>query len=151
RPDRLSIVLVGNARAFASQLIELGFGAYDVIPVDQLDLMAPNFKRDRRAPPTLRRGSIAPSDGVRAVAYAPSGAFQNVQSAPNVQNVPNAQNVPNGPNVSNDSNDLIQRIVAAKGGLQALKSIRTVVVDADMTVSTQRGPTIIPTKTYVVY
>ena len=48
RPDRLSIVLVGNARAFASQLIELGFGAYEVIPVDQLDLMAPNFKRDRR-------------------------------------------------------------------------------------------------------
>ena len=145
RPDRLSIVLVGNARAFASQLIELGFGAYDVIPVDQLDLMAPNFKRDRRAAPTLRRGSITPSDGVRSVAYAPSGAFQNVQSPPNA---PNVQNVPNA---SNGPNDLIQRIVAAKGGLQALKSIRTVVVDADMTVSTLRGPTIIPTKTYVVY
>jgi hypothetical protein len=46
---------------------------------------------------------------------------------------------------------LIQRIVAAKGGLEALKAIRTVVVDADMTVATARGPTIIPTKTYVVY
>ena len=136
RPDRLSIVLVGNARAFASQLIELGFGAYDVIPVDQLDLMAPNFKRERRAAPTLRRGGITPSTDVRSAAYAPSSAFQNV---------PNAQNVPNGPN------DLIQRIVAAKGGLQALKAVRTVVVDADMTVSTLRGPTIIPTKTYVVY
>jgi hypothetical protein len=123
-------------------LIELGFGAYDVIPVDQLDLMAPNFKRERRAAPTLRRGGITPSTGVPSAAYAPSSAFQN---APNRQNVPNA---PNGPN---DPNDLIQRIVAAKGGLQALKSVRTVVVDADMTVSTLRGPTIIPTKTYVVY
>jgi zinc protease len=145
RPDRLSIVLVGNARAFASQLIELGFGAYEVIPVDQLDLMAPNFKRERRAAPTLRRGSITPTIGAPSVAYASASAFQ---SAPNPRNAPNTQNVPNGPNVSND---LIQRIVAAKGGLQALKSVRTVVVDADMTVNTLRGPTIIPTKTYVVY
>ena len=135
RPDRLSIVLVGNARAFASQLIELGFGAYEVIPVDQLDLMAPNFKRDRRAPPTLRRGSIPPA-GPQPVAFSLSSAFQSV---------PNQQNAPNVPT------DLIQRIVAAKGGLEALKSIRTVVVDADMMVSTLRGPTIIPTKTYVVY
>jgi hypothetical protein len=133
RPDRLSIVLVGNARAFASQLIELGLGAYEVIPVDQLDLMAPNFKRDRRATPTLRRGSLPSTTGVRRAAYSTSSAVQN------------APNVPNGPN------DLIQRVVAAKGGLQALKSIRTVVVDADMAVTTVRGPTIIPTKTYVLY
>jgi zinc protease len=142
RPDRLAIVLVGNARAFASQLIELGFGAYEVIPVDQLDLMAPNFKRDRRAAPTLRRGSVPPTPGAQPVAFSMSSAFQNAPNVPNAQNVPN---VPNGPN------DLIQRIVAAKGGLAALKAIRTVVVDADMTVNTQRGPTIIPTKTYVVY
>jgi zinc protease len=141
RPDRLSIVLVGNARAFASQLLELGFGAYEVIPVDQLDLMAPNFKRERRTPPTLRRGSI-PAPRLQPVAFATSSAFQNAQ------NVPNAPNGPNGPN---DPNDVIRRIVAAKGGLEALKSIRTVVVDADMTVNTLRGPTIIPTKTYVVY
>ena len=147
RPDRLAIVLVGNARAFASQLIELGFGAYEVIPVDQLDLMAPNFKRDRRAAPTLRRGSM-PTPGAQPLAFSMSSAFQNAPNVPNPQNVPN---VPNGPNVSNAPNDLIQRIVAAKGGLQALKSIRTVIVDADMTVNTLRGPTIIPTKTYVVY
>jgi len=145
RPDRLSIVLVGNARAFASQLLELGFGAYEVIPVDQLDLMAPNFKRERRAAPTLRRGSVPSAPAAQPVAFSMSSAFQN---APNAQNVPNVPNVPNGPN---GPNDLIQRIVAAKGGLQALKSIRTVIVDADMTVNTLRGPTIIPTKTYVVY
>src|SRR4029450_12398786 len=86
RPDRLSIVLVGNARAFASQLIELGFGAYDVIPVDQLDLMAPNFKRDLRAAPTVRRGRIPSMPGPQPVAFSMSSAFQN---APNAQNVPN--------------------------------------------------------------
>jgi zinc protease len=136
KPDRLSIVLVGNARAFASQLIELGFGAYEVIPVDQLDLMAPNLKRDRRSPPTQRRGSVTPSVGSMQTAYSPISAVQNA---------------PSGSNVPNAVSDLLQRVVAAKGGLDALKSIRTVVVDADMTVSTVRGPTIIPTKTYVVY
>src|SRR2546430_17302898 len=38
----------GNARAFASQLVEMGLGGYEVIPADQLDLMSPNLKRDRR-------------------------------------------------------------------------------------------------------
>ena len=142
RPDRLSMVLVGNARAFASQLIELGFGAYEVIPVDQLDLMAPNLKRDRRPAPAPRRGSIAPDLRPAQTAYSPTSAIQNTS---NGQNTPNVSNGPNG------SNDVLQRVIAAKGGLEALKSIRTVVVDADMTVSTARGPTIIPTKTYVVY
>ena len=142
RPDRLAIVLVGNARAFASQLIELGLGPYEVIPADQLDLMAPNFRRDRRAPPTQRRGRITPNVDARRVAYSPASAVQNAPKAPNSSNAPN---------VPNDPNDLLKRVVAAKGGLEALKSIRTVVVDADMTVMTPRGPTIIPTKTYVVY
>ena len=48
RPDRLSIVLVGNARAFVSQMIEMGLGAYEVINADQLDLMSPTLKRERR-------------------------------------------------------------------------------------------------------
>lgn len=149
RPDRLAIVLVGNARAFASQLIELGFGAYEVIPVDQLDLMAPNFKRERKRASFEPAGLVGPVGSIRSVgsvaslasfSFSPKSAYQNV-NAPNVQSAPNAS----GPN------DVIQRIVAAKGGLEALKAIRTVVVDADMTVNTLRGPTTIPTKTYVVY
>lgn len=48
KPDRLTMVLVGNARGFASQLSDLGFIGYEVIPVDQLDLMSPTLKRDRR-------------------------------------------------------------------------------------------------------
>jgi len=144
RPDRLSIVLVGNARAFASQLIELGFGAYDVIPIDQLDLMAPNFKRERRRASFEPFGSFGSLKPLGSFAFSPQSSYQNV----NAQNVPNA---PNAANASNDAKDVMQRIIAAKGGLPALKSVRTVVVDADMTVSTLRGPTIIPTKTYVLY
>jgi len=48
RPDRLSIVLVGNARQFVPQLAALGFTNIEVIGVDQIDLMSPTLKKDTR-------------------------------------------------------------------------------------------------------
>jgi len=142
KPDRLSIVLVGNARAFASQLIEMGFNAYEVISVNQLDVMSPSLKRERPRP-AQRRGSFEPFDS-----FAPARSAFSQSSATQNQTVQNGSNVPN---LSNDASDLIRRVVQAKGGVEALKAVRTVVVDADMSVNTARGPTIIPTKTYVAY
>src|SRR6185503_13310671 len=45
RPDRLSVVLVGNAKAFASQLGAVGFGAFETVDLPDLDLTSVNFKR----------------------------------------------------------------------------------------------------------
>jgi zinc protease len=45
RPDRLSIVLVGNARAFVQQLRAVGFSEFEVIPIQNLDLMAGGLQR----------------------------------------------------------------------------------------------------------
>ncbi len=45
-PDRLSVVLVGNARAFLSQLKAAGFGQVEVIPGEQLDLSSATLLRD---------------------------------------------------------------------------------------------------------
>src|ERR1043166_4951588 len=45
RPDRLSVVLVGNAAAFVEQLKGVGFTAYETIELSDLDLMTPTFKR----------------------------------------------------------------------------------------------------------
>jgi peptidase M16-like protein len=149
RPDRLSIVLVGNARAFVSQMIEMGLGAYEVISADQLDLMSPSLKRDRKRAeiePFGSFGSFGPFGSFGSF-YRSRAAYSQSSATQNGQNV-NGPNVPNG---SNDPNDVIRRVVAAKGGLNALKNVRTVIVDADMSVTTVRGPTIIPTKTYVVY
>ena len=50
RPDRLSIVLVGNAKAFVPQLRAVGFTDFDVIPLDELDLMSATLKKEPRAP-----------------------------------------------------------------------------------------------------
>ena len=43
KPDRLSIVLVGDARSFADQLPGLGFGEFEVIPLADLDLADVNL------------------------------------------------------------------------------------------------------------
>ncbi len=117
--------------------------------------MSPTLKRERR------RASFEPFGSFGSFPFSRSGsqlAYSQTQTNPrsptptqNGQNGngPNAQS-PNGQS-PNGPNDLVQRVVQAKGGLDALKAIRTVVVDADMSVMTARGPTIIPTKTYVVY
>ena len=48
RPDRLSIVLVGNARQFIQRLAAFGFTNIEVIRVEQLDLLSPTLKKDAR-------------------------------------------------------------------------------------------------------
>ncbi len=44
-PDRLAIVMVGNAAAFKNQLAKAGFGKYELIALDQLDLMSADLKK----------------------------------------------------------------------------------------------------------
>ena len=45
QPDRLSIVLVGNAAAFRQQLQRAGFDKYEVIPLSDLDFTTADFKK----------------------------------------------------------------------------------------------------------
>ncbi|HKY22718.1 MAG TPA: pitrilysin family protein [Vicinamibacterales bacterium] len=45
QPERLSIVMVGNASAFKEQLPKAGFGNYELISLHELDLTAANLKR----------------------------------------------------------------------------------------------------------
>ena len=46
RPDRLSIVLVGDASAFVPQLRRVGFSEFEIIPIEELDLMSATLKRE---------------------------------------------------------------------------------------------------------
>ena len=60
RPDRLSIVLVGNAAGFVSQLKQVGFTDFEVIPIADLDLMSATLRREQsgskgRLEPALRQ------------------------------------------------------------------------------------------------
>jgi zinc protease len=44
-PDRLTIVLVGDASQFIDQLKAIGFPEYERIPISQLDLVSPGLKK----------------------------------------------------------------------------------------------------------
>jgi zinc protease len=51
RPDRLAVVLVGNAQGFVSQLKGVGFSTYEVVDLSDLDLAAADFRRIARPAP----------------------------------------------------------------------------------------------------
>jgi zinc protease len=128
RPDRLSIVLVGNAAEFVPQLKRVGFSDFEVIPIDELDLMAASLRRT--APRALLDATPRLDLGVRN-AYAPQAA-QSVQA--------DARAV-----------ELLKKVIEAKGGLDALRKVKTVVADADTTFTMEQGTLVSKTKTYVVY
>jgi zinc protease len=44
-PDRLAVVLVGNADTFAKDLAGVGFGQFERIPIEQIDLLAADLRR----------------------------------------------------------------------------------------------------------
>ena len=124
-PDRLSIVLVGDANTFASQLPAVGFEQVERISLSQLDLTAPDLRRARTAPrPPL--GLVPASYRQPPAAAAATGAQGDVRT-------------------------LIDRAIAAKGGMALLRSIRTVKSEADMIVTTPEGNVTITTTTYIRY
>ncbi len=47
-PDNLSIVLVGDASTFIRDLPAVGFDRIEVVPIAELDLTAPDFRRNTR-------------------------------------------------------------------------------------------------------
>jgi zinc protease len=48
RPDRLAVVLVGNAAAFIGDLKGVGFGEFERIPIGQVDLLAADLRKGGR-------------------------------------------------------------------------------------------------------
>ncbi len=103
KPDRLSIVLVGDASKFVGQLRAQGFNDFETIPIDQLDLTAP----------TLRKGG--------------SGGSADSAMA------------------------LVRKVAEAKGGIAVLRALKTVDVQADVTISGQGAPVKMQTRNLVAY
>jgi zinc protease len=130
KPDRLSVVLVGNATAFTSQLRGLGFGNFEVIEMADLDLTAANFKRSPANSGTGRSGGAdkTPRGGGRGGArYVPaaSGALRPLAyRASNAQSTRGGIVAPGGPS----AHALVTKVITAKGGLETLRSIKTITV-----------------------
>lgn len=123
-PDRLAIVLVGDAAVITRQLAAVGFDEVERIAVADLDLSAPDLRR--RAP------SAAPASRVKPIAF-------HAQAGSPI------------PGDARTADDLIARAIAAKGGLRRLRSIRSLRVLATTSVEAGGGPTAFPMTTVIRY
>ena len=114
RPDRLSIVLVGDASVFAKQLPGAGFDQFERIAIADLDLVSADLKR--QGPPSMKY--LPASYRVPAVSDAEGRAARQRSSAANPVNGSSP--------ASESAAELVAHAVKAKGGLEKLRSIRTI-------------------------
>jgi predicted Zn-dependent peptidase len=137
-PDRLSIVLVGDSSVFGKDLAGAGFDQIERIPLNELDFTAPDMRRKPAA-----SGRIEPS-------YTPA-AF--VQTVPAARPQAPAQAAPAAPPAATDAatRELIAKAIDARGGLELLRSIKTVKATVDMVFATQTGPARVVATTHVKY
>jgi zinc protease len=125
RPDRLSVVLVGNAKAFASQLTGVGFGQFETVELTDLDLTTANFKRaGTRAGQAYGPGGAARSSGSGGVGAWLSRAGRPVRLRYTRSNLRQAAiTVQEG----EKAKALLDQAIAAKGGLDKLRAIKTII------------------------
>ena len=123
RPDRLAVVLVGNAKAFVNQLKAVGFDQYDVIPASDIDLTTGDLRR-----------RVVVGDSARLV---PVSLAHDAERAPMDQQQRQAQSV-------------LQRAIQAKGGAERLRAVKTVVMTGTTTVRSPR-PIEARTTSYIEY
>jgi zinc protease len=133
RPDRLSIVLVGQSASFLSQLPGIGFSGAEVVSASALDLTTADFKTRGGRP----SGVAVPSrPGAR-----PAPPSYQTGAAPR----PPARSAPR------DARALLDRVIAAKGGLDALRAVKTIVAVTESETPTRDGRTTVKSTTYLAY
>ncbi len=139
RPDRLSIVLVGDASVFSKQLLGAGFDQFERIAIADLDLGSADLKR--HGPPAMK---YLPA-GYRLVAPSPLEAPAAVQRPPAAS--PAGGRSPAGESAA----ELIAQAVKAKGGLEKLRSVRTIRATSTTTVLEGGAGTPVETTTFIRY
>ncbi len=105
KPDRLSIVLVGNADSFIPQLRRLGFTTFEVIEMSDLDLTTTDFKKPRGANRAGAAGR-APAAMLSRAQYQPSSSIN--------------------PRPGAEARALLEKVIAAKGGLDTLRGVKSI-------------------------
>jgi zinc protease len=137
RPDRLSVVLVGNASAFASQLKGVGFGTFETVALGDLDLTSANFKRG-----TIRAGQAGGAGGAGK-----AGGVASYHQAP----LASRPSQDPRPEDLEKARALLDRAIAAKGGLDVLRGIKSIVAKQTLKSAAAGGPAQLDTTTYIQY
>jgi zinc protease len=134
KPDRLSVVLVGNAAAFAQQLKGVGFAQFETVDLDNLDLTTADFQRPAHAARGARAG-VGADPGPRIV------SVNHQQPGPTTI----------APEEGAKAEALVDEVIAAKGGLERLRALKTITAVTKATIVTPGGAVEAETTTYLEY
>jgi outer membrane lipoprotein-sorting protein len=148
-------VLVGNAAAFEPQLRSVGFGTFETVQLGELDLIAANFKRGGTragraggAGGAGRAGWSSGSRGLGANGWSarlqPSVAYR--QAPPGSRPAQTVTAEEGAKAVA-----LLDRVVAAKGGIEKLRTLKTIIATQTVISQTPTGPTNFDTTNYIQY
>jgi zinc protease len=151
-PDRLSVVLVGNAKAFTSQLKAVGFDKYEVIPAGDIDLTTVDLRRRGTTTGTpgeagrggrqagahvvpAAHGSARPSFGSVIAPMLCSAIVRDGAAMDRRVRLTANRQLPGAGDAKAQA--VLQRAIQAKGGADRLRAVRTVVMTGVMTVQSR--------------
>jgi predicted Zn-dependent peptidase len=143
KPDAVSVVLVGNASAFAAELRGAGFGRFETIPLESLDLTAVDFKRAAGAGGGAGGRRIGRVDGptVRLASFQ-----QAEQPGAGVTTIEGEK-----------ARALLAQVIEAKGGIAKLRDLKSLKAVSVATTTAPEAPGAPPgtitaeTTTYLQY
>jgi zinc protease len=118
KPDRLSVVLVGNVAAFDKDLKGVGFNNFETVELNNLDLTAANFKR------TLGRPGAAVQPRLRSIGF----QARPPSSSPSIT-----------PQEGEGARRLLEQAVAAKGDLQKLSAVHSITAETSTMMKSPEG------------
>lgn len=164
RPDRLSVVLVGDAAKFSSQLMGVGFGTFETVELADLDLTSASFRRGQvKSGPAVERHeagersrgsgrsggpgwSGGPGRSGRADRWVGSGKLA-YQQAPIAARPSTEQSA--GERAKAVA--LVDQVIAAKGGLEKLRALKTIVAKQTQASKRADGESLVETTNYIQY
>ena len=148
RPDRLSVVLVGNSAAFASQLKGVGFGTFETVELADLDLTSATFKRT--AVKAVNDGAgwagWTGQAGRAAQAFRPAARY--VQAPAPLASRPSDAAAPEE---TAKAMALLDTVIATKGGLDKLRALKSIVAKQTQVSQRPDGESSVETTNYIEY
>jgi zinc protease len=145
RPDRLSVVLVGNAAAFSSQLRGVGFTTFETVELSELDLTSASLKRGG-----TRTGHGDPL--ARAVAGAAGWtAASTPRGGPKTRLAYTQAPAGGQTDEAAKARALLGKVIDAKGGLTTLRAVKSIVVTQTLSNPSMPSDRGFQTKTYIQY
>jgi zinc protease len=132
-PDKLTVVLVGDASAFVKQLPGAGFDKFEVIRATDLDLSTGDLRRKPTVGGLGRRSAVREGGGRLQPASYVTPAVKDETRQPGAAKA------------------LLDKAIARKGGLARLKGIKTLRAEGTVTAQFDGEPVTFPVLTSIEY